>query len=289
LAATMFGAGCGSNDSMPDNAPAVTGKQMDGQTLYRGLFFHDGPASNLFDGWGPSSIPTSSATNAAFAAGKMHDLASAYRAQRWDVTASNLDTMADAISRGEITLGQGAKAQNDAFIQFAMKALDAQDSTFFTRFSDAMASGSQVKVQRAVAEGSRRLLALVASVGAAQVRKNDTGSVGTRNTGGGGGSGSGGGSSGSGGSGDGMGDGNNTGLDPSGGNGDDPGNGQGIVALVIDNGIVLQTQNTNIVVDTQNGTILFKILAGGQFAGGGSLGSSREIDRLTKELCPRRA
>jgi hypothetical protein len=287
LAATMFGAGCGSNDAMPDNAPAVTGKQMDGETLYRGLFFHDGPAANLFDGWGPSSAPAASATNPAYAAGKMHDLASAYRAQNWDTTAANLDTMADAISRGEITLGQGAKAQNDAFIQFAMKALAAQDSTFFARFSDAMASGSQVKVQRAIGEGSRRLLALVAAVGAAQVHKNESGSVGTRNTGGGGSQGGSGGSTGgSTGSGD---DGSNTGLDPSGNNGDDPGNGQGVIALVIDNGIVLQTANTNVVIDTQNGSVIFKVVAGGQFSGSGALGATRGIDRLTKELRPRRA
>ncbi|MCW5836080.1 MAG: hypothetical protein KIS78_27010, partial [Labilithrix sp.] len=153
--------------------PSNVQKKYDAVTVFRAVYFDEGPATSVVKSW---RLPRKDAVVArpkkpqpAVAAEQLRDLAKQYDAAKLKATASNLRHLADSIEEMDETPQALTKKQRAAATKLIIARIRAADGTFFARFGKSVRSGSHVKVEKVLKEGLARITAA-----AAQLPKEET-------------------------------------------------------------------------------------------------------------------
>jgi SdpC family antimicrobial peptide len=126
----------------------------DGETLYRGLFFRNGPAahqaSDLWKLLGQQPVPPSDK-----AVETLRQSADRQQEAGDPAAAAAFRKIADSVSRGTLPLRSPTGPASPATIDATIAAIRVADSTFFSRFAQGIQSGDPVKVDRAMTEAGK--------------------------------------------------------------------------------------------------------------------------------------
>ncbi|MBX3215646.1 MAG: hypothetical protein KF850_26650 [Labilithrix sp.] len=148
--------------------PANVQKKYDAVTIFRAVYFDEGPATSVVKSW---RLPRKDAVVArpkkpqpAVAAEQLRDLAKKYDAAKLKATASNLRHLADTVEEMDETPQALTKKQRAAATKLIVARIRAADSTFFARFGKSVRSGSHVRVDKVLKEGLARITAAAAQL-----------------------------------------------------------------------------------------------------------------------------
>ncbi|MBX3208593.1 MAG: hypothetical protein KF764_26405 [Labilithrix sp.] len=153
--------------------PVNVQKKYDAVTIFRAVYFDEGPATSVVKAW---RLPRKDAVVArakkpqpGVAAEQLRDLARQYDAAKLKATASNLRQLADTIEETGAAPRALSKKQRTAATKLVIARIRAADGTFFARFGKSVRSGSHVRVEKVLKEGLARI-----TQAASQLPKNGT-------------------------------------------------------------------------------------------------------------------
>ena len=166
------GLGC----SARSESVSQTTQGLDGPTIFRGVYFREGPAAELLKdprAQTAAAPPAEKPATPALAASSLRDLATQMRADNLPTTAKNLEAIATEIEAGRLAPQTATVKRREATLAMVVARIEKLDPVFFKRFGADMKSGAHVKVSRALKEGGLRL----AAVGAALAASRPTGAT----------------------------------------------------------------------------------------------------------------
>ena len=169
------GLGC----SARSESVSQTTQGLDGPTIFRGVYFREGPAADLLKdprAQSAAAPPAEKPATPALAASSLRDLATQMRADNLPTTATNLEAIATEIEAGRLAPQTATVKRREATLAMVVARIEKLDPVFFKRFGADMKSGAHVKVSRALKEGGLRLAAVGAALASARPKGATTAS-----------------------------------------------------------------------------------------------------------------
>ncbi len=172
VALSIVAYGCAA-PPIPSSSSETTDKKYDAVTLFRAVYFRDGPAKNVVESWKTprKELPRAKekAAKPEVVAASVRDVAKNARSLGLRFTAGALERLAVDVEANKISVGNATTAQKVARQKLVVAAIKKQDPKFFRRFARRLTSGKQTYVMKALVEGQARLAS--AAINIANPRK----------------------------------------------------------------------------------------------------------------------